>query len=60
MHPSPHISGMSGAPLSGGFVPLSAGCGLLSELGGGCGQLQYETPAACHVICTEQKAGLGI
>ena len=57
MHPSPHIYA---APLSGGFVPLSAGCGLLSGLGGGCGQLQYETPAACHVICTEQKAGPGI
>lgn len=55
MHLSPRVYA---APLSGGFVPLSAGYGLLSGLEGGCGQLQYETPAACHLIFTEQNAGL--
>ena len=57
MHPSPHIYA---APLSGGFVPLSAGYGLLSGLGGGCSQLQYETPAAYHLICTEKNAVPGV
>ena len=55
MHLSPSVYA---APLSGGFVPLSAGYGLLSGLEGGCSQLQYETPAACHLIFTEQNADL--